>query len=233
MSKMELLSHLHCRERYPLCAASKRCGSMRQPDTGPDAPERGSYGGLGAAAGTASRSLAPRAQDRGELPAERSTSARVMPSPLGASVPEWRIRCAFARRWQRTGGRRTICLRVDAPGRRAQVCAVLNRPHGIAKGYGADRLAEILGAFGIGSALVGIDGEMRAAGLRPPRPALDPRASECGRRDVRRLSSLGRGPGPASVAHDEPSPRHAPYGSTRLGHRRRENLRRGGCLGDR
>ncbi|MYM56311.1 FAD:protein FMN transferase [Thalassovita mangrovi] len=39
--------------------------------------------------------------------------------------------------------------------------------NGIAKGYGVDRLAETLRGFGIGSALVGIDGEMRAIGLRP------------------------------------------------------------------
>lgn len=39
--------------------------------------------------------------------------------------------------------------------------------NGIAKGYGVDRLAEVLGGFGIADALVGIDGEMRAIGLRP------------------------------------------------------------------
>ena len=39
--------------------------------------------------------------------------------------------------------------------------------NGIAKGYGVDRLADTLQACGIGSALVGIDGEMRAFGLRP------------------------------------------------------------------
>jgi len=39
--------------------------------------------------------------------------------------------------------------------------------NGIAKGYGVDRLAQTLQAFGITSFLVGIDGEMRAAGLRP------------------------------------------------------------------
>ncbi len=39
--------------------------------------------------------------------------------------------------------------------------------NGIAKGYGVDRMAETLAAHGIGDALVGIDGEMRALGLRP------------------------------------------------------------------
>ena len=39
--------------------------------------------------------------------------------------------------------------------------------NGIAKGYGVDRLAETLAAYGIDDALVGIDGELRARGLRP------------------------------------------------------------------
>lgn len=39
--------------------------------------------------------------------------------------------------------------------------------NGIAKGYGVDRLAETLLEHGIEAGLVGIDGEMRALGLRP------------------------------------------------------------------
>ena len=39
--------------------------------------------------------------------------------------------------------------------------------NGIAKGYGVDRLAEVLVDYGIADGLVGIDGEMRALGLRP------------------------------------------------------------------
>ncbi len=39
--------------------------------------------------------------------------------------------------------------------------------NGIAKGYGVDRLTETLRKHGITGALVGIDGEMRALGLRP------------------------------------------------------------------
>jgi thiamine biosynthesis lipoprotein len=39
--------------------------------------------------------------------------------------------------------------------------------NGIAKGYGVDRLADILREHGIRDALVGIDGEMRALGVRP------------------------------------------------------------------
>jgi thiamine biosynthesis lipoprotein len=48
--------------------------------------------------------------------------------------------------------------------KRAALALDLN---GIAKGYGVDRLAETLQASGISSGLVGIDGEMRALGLRP------------------------------------------------------------------
>ncbi|PHV10422.1 FAD:protein FMN transferase [Chitinimonas sp. BJB300] len=39
--------------------------------------------------------------------------------------------------------------------------------NGIAKGYGVDRLAETLRICGIEAGLVGVDGEMRALGLRP------------------------------------------------------------------
>jgi len=39
--------------------------------------------------------------------------------------------------------------------------------NGIAKGYGVDRLAETLGDLGLQAGLLGIDGEMRALGLRP------------------------------------------------------------------
>jgi thiamine biosynthesis lipoprotein len=48
--------------------------------------------------------------------------------------------------------------------KRAPVALDLN---GIAKGYGVDRLAETLLAHGLNAGLVGIDGEMRALGLRP------------------------------------------------------------------
>ena len=38
---------------------------------------------------------------------------------------------------------------------------------GIAKGYGVDEMARVMEAFAIPSWLVGIDGEMRAKGLKP------------------------------------------------------------------
>ncbi|MDZ7575050.1 MAG: FAD:protein FMN transferase [Pseudotabrizicola sp.] len=43
--------------------------------------------------------------------------------------------------------------------------------NGIAKGYGVDRLAEVLQMHGNRAALVGIDGELRSFGLRPDRQA--------------------------------------------------------------
>ena len=48
--------------------------------------------------------------------------------------------------------------------KRAAVVLDLN---GIAKGYGVDRLTETLREHGVDAALTGIDGEMRATGLRP------------------------------------------------------------------
>jgi len=58
-------------------------------------------------------------------------------------------------------------LELDAATRRVKKSApVAFDLNGIAKGYGVDRLAGTLRDFGIASALVGIDGEMRTAGLR-------------------------------------------------------------------
>lgn len=59
-------------------------------------------------------------------------------------------------------------LELDPAARRVRKTAPVTLDlNGIAKGYGVDRLAETLQRFGIGAALVGIDGEMRAMGLRP------------------------------------------------------------------
>ena len=59
-------------------------------------------------------------------------------------------------------------LELDAKNARARKSAPVTLDlNGVAKGYGVDRLAAILHGFGISSALVGIDGEMRAFGLRP------------------------------------------------------------------
>lgn len=59
-------------------------------------------------------------------------------------------------------------LELDTEARRVRKTAPLVLDlNGIAKGYGVDRLAETLRSFGIEAGLVGIDGEMRAHGLRP------------------------------------------------------------------
>ncbi|MDF2810231.1 MAG: ApbE family lipoprotein [Microvirga sp.] len=57
-------------------------------------------------------------------------------------------------------------LEIDGTRVRKRVPITLDL-NGIAKGYGVDRLAGILGVAGIRDGLVGIDGEMRAMGLRP------------------------------------------------------------------
>ena len=73
-----------------------------------------------------------------------------------------RIRCAMqARRMPAHDA-----LEIDGARVRKRVPIALDL-NGVAKGYGVDRLAGILGGFGIRDALVGIDGEMRAMGLRP------------------------------------------------------------------
>ena len=57
---------------------------------------------------------------------------------------------------------------LELDGNRARKTAPISLDlNGIAKGYGVDRLAEVLRDHGIRDALVGIDGEMRAMGLRP------------------------------------------------------------------
>jgi len=52
-------------------------------------------------------------------------------------------------------------------GRARKLAPLVLDLNGIAKGYGVDRLAETLKRAGIASGLTGIDGEMRAMGLRP------------------------------------------------------------------
>jgi thiamine biosynthesis lipoprotein len=91
---------------------------------------------------------------------------------LGDAVAAWgfgadeadptNIRAAMARHRTKTA------LEIDVAGGRVRKTADITLDlNGIAKGYGVDRLADTLRDFGIPAALVGIDGEMRAAGLRP------------------------------------------------------------------
>ncbi len=77
-----------------------------------------------------------------------------------AAAPD-RIRAAMAK------ARVPAHLALEVSGTHARKSAPLALDlNGIAKGYGVDRLAETLRAHGISDSLVGIDGEMRAAGLR-------------------------------------------------------------------
>jgi thiamine biosynthesis lipoprotein len=59
-------------------------------------------------------------------------------------------------------------LQLDRAGRRARKLAPLSLDlSGIAKGFGVDELARVAALAGLDSFLVGIDGEMRAAGRKP------------------------------------------------------------------
>lgn len=62
-------------------------------------------------------------------------------------------------------------LEIDGTRVRKRVPITLDL-NGIAKGYGVDRLAGILGCAGIRDGLVGIAGEMRAMGLHSPQTPL-------------------------------------------------------------
>lgn len=66
---------------------------------------------------------------------------------------------------------------------------------GIAKGFGVDELARVMGAFGVKSWLVGIDGEMRAYGSKPDgRPwAVAREKPSVGMRDIDGLIELHDG----------------------------------------
>ncbi|PZW39467.1 thiamine biosynthesis lipoprotein [Humitalea rosea] len=62
----------------------------------------------------------------------------------------------------------TKALQLDVTTSRARKAAPLTLDlSGIAKGFGVDEMARVMDAFGIRSWLVGIDGEMRARGLKP------------------------------------------------------------------
>jgi thiamine biosynthesis lipoprotein len=79
-----------------------------------------------------------------------------------AAVAGDRIRAAMAAK------RRPAWEALDVEAGRLRKCQPVTLDfNGIAKGYGVDRLAETLAGFGITSFLAGINGEMRASGLRP------------------------------------------------------------------
>lgn len=80
-----------------------------------------------------------------------------------AADPE-RIRAALSA--QRLPAHRL--LEIDAAARRVRKHAPLSLDlSGIAKGYGVDRMAGVIAAFGVAGALVAIDGELRALGTQP------------------------------------------------------------------
>ncbi len=63
-------------------------------------------------------------------------------------------------------------LELDREGLRVRKQAAITLDlSGIAKGYAVDRMMAVLGGFRVTDALVGLDGEMRARGLRPDRQA--------------------------------------------------------------
>lgn len=80
--------------------------------------------------------------------------------PLQADAP--RIRAAMQA--NRVPAHDAIEIQQSRVRKTAPIALDLN---GIAKGYGVDQLANVMHAHGIVDALVGIDGEMRALGLRP------------------------------------------------------------------
>jgi thiamine biosynthesis lipoprotein len=93
---------------------------------------------------------------------------------VGDLVDAWGFGPAGSRRLQSLPGKAQprppidALLEIDVPGCRVRKhAAVALDLCGIAKGFGVDELARILDAHGIGSWLVGIDGEMRARGGKP------------------------------------------------------------------
>lgn len=79
-----------------------------------------------------------------------------------AAVAPDLIRAAMEAR--RVPAHEALALNNGSARKRLPIALDLN---GIAKGFGVDRLAETLGQLGVSNGLVGIDGEMRAMGLRP------------------------------------------------------------------
>jgi thiamine biosynthesis lipoprotein len=89
---------------------------------------------------------------------------------VGADVAKWGFG-PFAGKVTGAGGPRPITrqtLELDRSGQRARKHAPLRLDlSGIAKGYGVDRLGEVLKAEGLSHWLAGIDGELRAGGPKP------------------------------------------------------------------
>jgi thiamine biosynthesis lipoprotein len=97
---------------------------------------------------------------------------------VGALVSAWgfgpgtrqpdQLRIASASASERQRAATTEALQLDVATSRARKAAPLTLDlSGIAKGFGVDEMARVMDAFGIRSWVVGIDGEMRARGLKP------------------------------------------------------------------
>jgi len=89
-----------------------------------------------------------------------------------------------------------LCLELDPAQQRVRkLAAVTLDLSGIAKGFGVDELARVLGGHGIAHFLVSIDGELRAAGGKPDgspwRVAVE--KPEIGHRAVEGVLELGEG----------------------------------------
>jgi thiamine biosynthesis lipoprotein len=83
----------------------------------------------------------------------------------GARTPDAE---GIARLSGRVGPRPPQTLQLDTVASKARKLAPLRLDlSGIAKGFGVDELARVMAASGLSSWLVGIDGEMRAAGRKP------------------------------------------------------------------
>lgn len=88
----------------------------------------------------------------------------------------------------------TAALELDEVGQRARKHACLSLDlSGIAKGYGVDEMARVMEAFAVPSWLVGIDGDMRARGLKPDGSAwaVGLERPERGARDAMGVIELG------------------------------------------
>jgi thiamine biosynthesis lipoprotein len=95
---------------------------------------------------------------------------------VGALVSAWgfgpgtrepdQLRIAAASELPRAATREALQLDVIASRARKSAPLALDLS-GIAKGFGVDEMARVMDAFGIRTWLVGIDGEMRARGLKP------------------------------------------------------------------
>ncbi len=212
----------------------------------PDAPERRAGGRMARYPPLIWRACWPWDLTLAASRAGPSTSGRAMRCALGALVPPPPIRRPYARRCRRHIGPRMTCWSLTATGVR-KIATIPLDLNGIAKGYGVDRLVEVLRDHGIRDALVGIDGEARpwVCARTAARWTIAVEAPERARRAPHSILTLQDaavatsgdyrhwvGPGPRSFPHDGPKARRAASRAPGIRHRDRTHLRRGRRLGD-